>query len=157
MTPIRELFQHQEWADSALLKAVRAHPGASEDEEIRRLLHHILVVQHAYLGILWGLPFDREKDGRPPASFAELEARFRAVHAKETARAANLEEAVLERMVDMPYVEGLRFPVRDGLLQVVLHSQGHRAQCATRLRVLGGKPPILDYILWVRDRPKPEW
>jgi uncharacterized damage-inducible protein DinB len=38
-----------------------------------------------------------------------------------------------------------------------MHSHGHRAQCATRLRLLGGTPPAMDFILWLKDRPVPDW
>jgi uncharacterized damage-inducible protein DinB len=42
--------------------------------------------------------------------------------------------------------------------QVVMHSQGHRAQNALRLRALGGAAPLTDYILWIlNDRPTPVW
>jgi len=42
--------------------------------------------------------------------------------------------------------------------QVVLHSEHHRAQNATRLRELGGAPPPTDYIVWILDgRPAPVW
>jgi uncharacterized damage-inducible protein DinB len=36
-----------------------------------------------------------------------------------------------------------------------MHSEHHRAQVATRLRALGGNPPMTDYILWVRDLQGP--
>jgi uncharacterized damage-inducible protein DinB len=43
-------------------------------------------------------------------------------------------------------------------MQICLHSQGHRAQCASKLRALGGVPPVLDYVLWIKtDRPAPAW
>jgi uncharacterized damage-inducible protein DinB len=35
-------------------------------------------------------------------------------------------------------------------MQVILHSEHHRGQVAMRLRALGAKPPVLDYIVWVR-------
>jgi uncharacterized damage-inducible protein DinB len=43
------------------------------------------------------------------------------------------------------------------MMQVVMHSQGHRSQCATRLRQLGGTPPAMDFVLWLKERPEPEW
>ena len=39
----------------------------------------------------------------------------------------------------------------------VMHSYGHRAQCATRLRQLGGIPPQMDFVMWLKDRPAPDW
>ena len=154
---LRELYNHLAWADATIMKAAREHAGAAEDEELRRVLHHIVVVERAYLAILWGWPFDREKEGKPPETFEELEARFREAHAETLARVGTLEEGELARVIHMPYFQDLRITVAQGLTQVVMHSQGHRAQAATRLRVLGGKPPILDYILWVKDRPQPAW
>ena len=39
-----------------------------------------------------------------------------------------------------------------------MHSQHHRAQNATRLRELGGKPPTTDLIVWYwKGRPAPHW
>jgi len=55
-------------------------------------------------------------------------------------------------LVETPFLPGSHFSVAQALTQVCLHSQGHRAQCATRLRLLGGTPPATDFILWVKDR-----
>ena len=43
------------------------------------------------------------------------------------------------------------------MMQVAMHSLGHRAQCATRLRALGGNPPNTDFILWLKERPAADW
>jgi uncharacterized damage-inducible protein DinB len=48
-----------------------------------------------------------------------------------------------------------RLTVIDALMQAVMHSQHHRGQAAARLRALGGEPPTVDYILWLKDRPDP--
>jgi hypothetical protein len=42
-------------------------------------------------------------------------------------------------------------------MQVVMHSQSHRGQCASRSREPGGKPPMTDFIIWLRTRPAPVW
>jgi uncharacterized damage-inducible protein DinB len=42
-------------------------------------------------------------------------------------------------------------------MQVALHGQNHRGQSLTRLRELGGKPPTLDYIIWIKSRPGAAW
>jgi len=34
----------------------------------------------------------------------------------------------------------------------------HRGQVAARLREIGGEPPLVDFIAWVRlGRPEPVW
>jgi uncharacterized damage-inducible protein DinB len=154
---IRELFAHQEWADSAILGAVRAHTDAADDEDLRKLLHHILLVQRVFHALITDRPFALEKESQPPATFDELETLFRATHAEQMALVEGLQESELERMVEFARMPGLKLSVRHTLMQVVMHSHSHRAQCATRLRMLGGKAPVTDFILWVRDRPAPVW
>jgi uncharacterized damage-inducible protein DinB len=34
------------------------------------------------------------------------------------------------------------------LLQALMHSQHHRGQNASRMRELGVKPPMTDYVIW---------
>jgi len=150
------LFDHLVWADAAILKAVRGHAGAADDDEMRRVLHHIVLVQRVYLAILWNRPFDLEKEAQAPATFDALEALFRAAHAEAIAAVGALEESELARSVEMRFMPGLWFSMAEGLMQMVMHSQSHRGQCATRLRVLGGKAPITDFIMWVKERAKPE-
>jgi uncharacterized damage-inducible protein DinB len=151
LSTLRELFEHQEWADGALLQAVKGHPGAAEDEEMRRVLLHIVLVQRFFHSLLAGTAFDRQAESREPASFEELEERFRETHRRERELLKRLAQPDMERMVDLPFGQPFRLAVRQVLTQVVMHGQGHRAQCATRLRQLGGKPPVLDFILWARD------
>lgn len=117
---IPELFGYQAWADAQIVAAVKACPPAVEDARICQLLHHIVAVQLFFL--------EQPIDGDTVPPFAGIEARF-AESARITPAAA--------------------IPV-DHLLQIVLHSQHHRAQVMTRLRDLGGSPPIIDYILWKR-------
>ena len=43
-------------------------------------------------------------------------------------------------------------------LQVVTHTTHHRGQVMTRLRELGGAPPVVDYVIWVwSGSPIAEW
>ena len=73
------------------------------------------------------------------------------------AACAELRQAY-ERQLETPFLPGATFSVAEGIMQICLHSHGHRAQCATRLRQLGGTPPGTDFILWLKEkRPVPEW
>jgi hypothetical protein len=56
-----------------------------------------------------------------------------------------------------PDVPNGRCAVWQAFIQVCLHSQGHRAQCAKLLRQHGSVPPATDFIEWVGSRPGPEW
>ena len=84
------------------------------------------------------------------------EAIFREAHRDEIAYVDRLDEAGLSRVQDLPWI-GSRASTAEALMQVVMHSQSHRGQCATRLRAIGGNPPMTDFIIWIKDRPSPVW
>ena len=153
----QELFRHQAHADSALLAAIQQHANASNDEELRKLLHHILVAHRFWLHLCQGLPFSVETEDVIPATLDEIITRYKQTRFEEQGWLRQLQESDLVRTVESPYLPNRQVAVREALIQVCLHSQGHRAQCASRLRTLGGEPPPLDYIFWVKDRPDFVW
>jgi uncharacterized damage-inducible protein DinB len=148
---IQSLFAHQAWADTAILKTVREQDGAFADEVIRKWLHHIVTVQRFFLSRFTGTPFDMQAAQQAPATIEEMEQLFDEAHRAGAEYTGRLEEAELNRSIDFPRAPEFHPAIRDALMQVVMHSEHHRAQCAMRLRALGGKPPITDYIFWVRQ------
>jgi uncharacterized damage-inducible protein DinB len=58
----------------------------------------------------------------------------------------------LERALQPRALSDTTITVAQAMLQVSLHSHGHRSQCASRLRTLGGTPLPMDFVLWVRDQ-----
>ena len=152
-----ELFQHQSWADAALLDAVRTHADAWNDEKLRWTLHHIVMVQRAFLSLCSGSPFDMQKELQIPASLAALEQIYRESHQAECTFVSQLDPNDLNRAIDMPWIPGCRPSLAECLMQVVMHSQNHRGQCLTRLRAMGVNAPTLDFIIWVKDRPAAAW
>ena len=97
-------------------------------------------------------PFVAEQEFRRSASLDDLITRYTALQELEDAWMAGLTEADLTRVVETPHIPGGRCTVAEGLMQVWLHSHGHRAQIARMYRALGGTPPMLDFILWVAQR-----
>jgi uncharacterized damage-inducible protein DinB len=150
---LRELFHYQAWADSQIVAAVKSHPGAAGDEQLRTLLHHIVVVQRFFIGQCAGETFDVRRESRIPETIEEMEGLFDEAHGMENEVLATLDDGALAVLLDRPPLEKLRPTIRTALTQAVLHCQHHRAQVATRLRALGGSPPTVDYILWKKDRP----
>lgn len=150
------LFAHQAWADACLLSSVQAHPPSLEDEWLLKTLHHIVSVQRYFLFRFLNLPFDPNIENQPPASFADLVHLYRATHIEELAFVRGISEADFERTFDLPFLKA-RFSLADGIIQIAMHSQNHRGQCLRYLRKQGGEAPTLDYILWAKDRPGPEW
>jgi uncharacterized damage-inducible protein DinB len=152
-----DLVRHKAHANAALLSAIRKHEQAASSAELRSLLHHIIVANRFWLLSAMGQPFDAESEVQVPETLDEVIARYRATHEVEFAWASELREEELEHEIAGPLVPGGKCSVAAAITQVCLHSHGHRAQCATQLRALGGTPPATDFILWVIDRPVPSW
>jgi uncharacterized damage-inducible protein DinB len=152
---ILDLFRHQAYADNALLHAVTGHSPASEDARLRELLHHVVAVQRFFLFSCTGEPFDARREMAAPDTLQAVAAAYRDTQARQAQWLSRLCEEDLQGTIQMAFFGGRSFPVWEALVQTCLHSHGHRAQCLTRLRELGGSPPTLDFILWAKDRPEP--
>jgi uncharacterized damage-inducible protein DinB len=149
---IRELFHHQAWADTAILKA------ADGDARLIGPLHHIVMVQRLFLSLFLKRPLDIARESAIPESFDRLELLFRVTHEEELSFVDRLDPGQLDQTIDVPFFPGLHPSLAEALMQVVLHSQNHRGQCLTRLREFGRTPPALDFIVWLKDdRPAPDW
>lgn len=152
---LRALYHYMTWADAQIVAAVRSLPDGEVDPELSRALHHIVGVQRFFLSGFLNRPFDVATELRPCATLDELEHRFQETHEDEMAFVDRLSPDALRSVAEIPQLPGVHPRVADLMMQVVLHSQHHRGQCATRLRVLGVTPPTVDYILWLKDRPRP--
>ena len=148
----QDLIRHKAFADAAYLKAIRNHKPAAADPGLRIRLHHIIISNRYWLFANLGRDFDLEAERTVPASLDELILRFKEAHALELDWIAGAAESDLNRAAG-----STPFTVAQALTQVCLHSQGHRAQCAEALRALGGTPPPTDFIVWVKQRPAPDW
>ena len=156
---LRELFGHQAWADAQHWQAIEASPAAAADPAIRDRLHHIHLVQRAFLAIERAEPLTHMSLA-DYAGLSELKAEARRYH-EAAARFidAATEERLAERM-PVPWFKEppLEISVGEAMLQAVMHSHYHRGQNATRLRELGGEPPLTDIIIWWwQARPAPRW
>jgi uncharacterized damage-inducible protein DinB len=156
---LSDLFAHQQWADSVQWRSLAAQPGALEDGAVRSRLHHLHSVQRAFLDVWKGTP----RKPVPPESFASMEALrqdVRSYYRDLTGFLAAEAPAHLDDIMSVPWFGDPHRPVRlsETMYQVVLHSEHHRAQNATRLRELGGAMPTTDYIVWILEgRPAPVW
>jgi uncharacterized damage-inducible protein DinB len=148
MKPLRllqDLFRHMEWADATVWRSVVSLPAASTDERIKNYLHHIHMVQHAFINV-W-----REQPLHQLAG-PYLEA---------------LSEEDLDSPLVMPWAKYLTKHLGhdpdvttkgETILQVAEHSTYHRGQVNARLRELGGEPPLVDYIAWIwLGKPVADW
>jgi uncharacterized damage-inducible protein DinB len=154
---LRDLVAHKGYANAAILSAVGDHEAAAADRELNALLHHVLLANRFWMLAILGLPFAAEDESRPSRSFGELVQRFASTQEQESRWLAAASEADLARVLRDPLIPGGQCSVAEALLQVCMHSHGHRAQVATRLRQHGAVPPPTDFINWLTSRPAAAW
>ncbi len=162
-----DLYTHMEWADGRVWRAVLQTEKYSKDDAILDLLAHLHMTQHAFLDVWMGRPVER-RDARAefdaPVALGAWARTFypEAAQFLETADVKGLDQAL-----PLPWAHYFREVIgrdptistlRDTLFQLALHSVHHRAQVVRQIRVLGGQPPMVDYIAWVwAGRPAAEW
>lgn len=154
---LRDLVRHKGYANAALLRSIRGHQPAAADQELRELLHHIILADRFWLSLILGRVFVLEVESRTPESLEDVAEQFRQTHAEELDWLSNVRDRDLERSLETPFIPGRSFSVAQAMTQVCMHSQGHRAQCAGRLRLLGGTPPVTDFIHWLAERRAADW
>jgi uncharacterized damage-inducible protein DinB len=150
---IEELVRHKWWANTNLMHAIQQHPAAAEDKELHKMLHHILVSNRFWLFTILGYAFVREDEMQVPANLAGVVERFKETEQLESDWLSQASEQDLERTLETRSSRlGIDVSVKQAILQICMHTQGHRSQCATRLRALGGTPPGMDYVLWIKEQ-----
>lgn len=159
----RTLLGHAEWADALIWKAALGE--AETDGEVRGKLHHLHVVQWAYLHIWRGEPIKpRELESFPTTSAVREWARE--YYYELSPYLASVSEPDTAREVRFPWADQLvrRFGQAhaatwaESVVQVAMHSSYHRGQVARRLRELGVESPLTDYIAWIwMGRPLADW
>jgi uncharacterized damage-inducible protein DinB len=154
---LQDLVRHKNYANAALLNAIAQHEPASVDPELRNLLHHIILANRFWLSLFVGNRFDVDNESRAPESTQGVATLYRETHELELQWLNGLQNSDLDRVVVTPFIPDRSFSVSQALMQVCLHSHGHRAQCAAMLRALGGNPPPIDFIVWLKERPAPDW
>lgn len=154
---LRDLVAHKGHANAAILRAIGENPAAVADRELIDLLHHILLANRFWILAILGLPFVAETESRRSSSFDELVQRFSDTQEQESQWLVRASEADVARVLRDPLIPGGQCSVAEALLQVCLHSHGHRAQLAKGLRRHGAVPPPTDFINWLTSRPAAAW
>jgi uncharacterized damage-inducible protein DinB len=155
-----ELYAHQAWADAEHWRAFEAHPAALGDKAIRERVLHIHQVQHAFLWVTGprtsGFAFKKLEDFPSMADLKKY-AQLGLEEMNELLKKTGQDR--LEEVVEVPWFRPpVRISLRQAMTQAAMHSHYHRGQNATRLRELGGVPPMTDFIVWLRDgKPAPGW
>lgn len=157
---LEELYAHQEWADAEHWRAIETHPPAQDDKAICDRLLHIHLVQHAFLWVTGPRisGFDLKKVEDFPA-VSDLKKYAQEGLAQLNKFVKLLDASRMESSIEVPWFQPpAKIRVRQALMQAAMHSHYHRGQNATRLRELGGIPPMTDFIVWLhKGQPAAEW
>jgi uncharacterized damage-inducible protein DinB len=170
---VADLFDHMEWADAAVWRAVCQSGGGAasqrrawSDDSLRGYLVHLHSVQQAFLAG-WTAQPPLFRDGSSFATDDEALAWVTPYYGRARALLSTLDDAALDRAMVMPwhgYIEQqLGRPIAvttlgETMIQVASHSTYHRGQVNARLRALAVAPPLVDYIAWLWDaRPRAAW
>ena len=105
--PIMEdLVRHKWHANAAYLAAAVSNEAARQDEELRRLFHHILVSNRFWLFLTLGREFDREKETQMPDALDPLIERYKETWALEREWLRGSNDSELNRRVATPRLPG---------------------------------------------------
>jgi uncharacterized damage-inducible protein DinB len=162
---VTRLFDHMEWADSAIWNTVLATEAARSDAAVMARLHHVHLVQRIYLQMWLGKP-DRGRELETFTDLAEVYEWARHYYRECRAFVATVDANALAAHVQFPWAEELvkwfgearTATVQETILQVVMHTSHHRGQLCTMIRGHGGEPPLVDFIGWIwMGKPDAAW
>lgn len=157
LSTLRDLVAHKAHANASLLKLINQNESVAADLEILDLLHHILIANRFWSCTVRGVPFVPGQETSTARSYESLAEAYRRTQEEEAAWLEGATDADCARILAHPSIPGGHCSVAQALLQVCMHSHGHRAQIATLLRRHGVVPPQTDFILWLTGRPEAEW
>ena len=153
-----DLGGHQVWADGQFWLAWEKSAPALQDEVIRNRLHHLHLVQTAFVWFASGRDQLAFQMSTPQdfASHAALREFGKQASRQLTEFIEGVSDERLGERIELPWFEKrppFSLTVAEALTQAIMHGQWHRGQNATRLRELGGEPPPIDLIIWYLEGP----
>ena len=146
------LFKYNDWATRTTANSLSGLE--KKDERLGDLLSHIVSAQKLWLNRVLKReivvsPWDR-------LTVQECISQSTAVTAEWVNLLENYTDKDLDKRIDYTNTKGDKYinTIRDIIMQVINHSTYHRAQIAQRVKALGGKPAVTDYIVYQRQFQK---
>ncbi|MCW9066459.1 MAG: DinB family protein [Ignavibacteriaceae bacterium] len=142
------LFKYNDWATREAANSLVILN--KKDEKLNELLSHIMSAQKIWLN----RTLERDTQTNPWEKHTVQECINQSI--KVTAEWINLLESLkemdIERRIDYTNTKSEKFSntVKDIVVHVINHSTYHRAQITQKIKALGGKPAITDYIVYQR-------
>jgi uncharacterized damage-inducible protein DinB len=153
------LVTYSDWAIEQLVCAAEPLSDKQLDNaldmgmgSLRRTLLHIVDGENVWLQRCMGRAETRWRDYDERVSPSELRRQHRNI-GNERERFLNaLSATELDRFIVYRDSKGQRFQAMlcDMIFQMLFHSAHHRAQAVNMIRRVGGAPPELDYMYYIR-------
>jgi len=145
---LRELFHYNDWANRRIVVALKENSS----ERATQILAHLVTTEHEYFERLYG------KDSTGFDFFPDLTVAECGEVAKTTAERyekllRGFDEEGLDIVARYRTSEGKRVEntYREILSHIVIHSSIHRGNIMLKLRESGFAPPVIDYIIYLRE------
>ena len=163
---LQELYRYMEWADAKVWSAIAHTDKATDNQDLHNRLYHTHATQRLFLQLWNGETVERYNPSRF-STLTEMYEWVKSYHAEVNTFLLSLKSDELEKPLVVPWA--IMFERQMGkkpeqttlvetMFQVANHTTYHRGQINTRLRELGGEPPLVDYIGWIwSGKPEPVW
>jgi uncharacterized damage-inducible protein DinB len=142
-------FKYNNWATNEAAKSLKGLE--KKDERLEELLSHIISAQQIWLNRI----LERKINVGPweKHSVQECIPKSTTITAEWINLLESLIEKEFERRIDYVNTKGEKFnnSIKDIVSHVLNHSTYHRAQIAQKVKALGGKPSVTDYIFYQRQ------
>jgi len=143
------LFKYNDWATRETARSVTGFE--KKDEKLTELFSHIVSAQKIWLN----RTLERDIYINPWEKHAlqECISQSTEITAEWINMVESFKEKDVERRVEYKNTKGEKFTntIKDIITHVINHSTYHRAQIAQKVKALGGKPAVTDYIVYQRQ------
>ncbi len=156
---VRAMLGYDDWANDTILRAAMPLTDEQLDRPfdmgrgtLRKTLLHIVCAEQVWVARWQGRAETPWPDEDERAGVAVMQERLQRGRTERTGFLDSLRDGDLARKVTYRDSFGSLFsaPLGDMLLQMCIHSVHHRAQAVNMIRRVGGTPPELDYMYWLR-------
>lgn len=148
---LRKLVAHLEWADAAVLDALRGSPGS--DDRALTLYAHVVAAEAVWISRILGRPQDVAVWPVLTLDEAATLGRRNARDLAAIVASTTPEQLATEIVYRNSAGQEFHTELEDILLHTALHGAYHRGQISLVIRVGGGEPAPTDYIAFVRGVP----
>ena len=143
------LFKYNDWATSAAANSLKGLE--KKDERLGELLSHIVSAQKLWLNRVLKREILVSPWDKLPVK--ECISQSTAITVEWINLLESFTEKDLDKRIEYTNTKGDKYinTIRDIVMQVINHSTYHRAQIAQKVKALGGKPAVTDYIVYQRE------